>query len=95
MARLIDADELLLSFPDKYPGKVRPAKPLRNLYPVNLVRREIMEAPTVDPIKRGHWIQVDKNFSYPVKCSICGEEDWYGVFNYCPNCGAKMDEVTE
>ena len=35
---------------------------------------------------RGWW---DKNRFY---CSHC--EDWngYGEFDFCPNCGAKMDE---
>ena len=36
---------------------------------------------------------------YPTlfQCSVCGCEDWdtsevnYGEYNYCPNCGAKMD----
>lgn len=58
--------------------------------------------PTVDPIKHGHWIK-DRLVStsggtYGVyRCSKC---EWYGQdigysFNYCPYCGAKMDEVTD
>lgn len=52
--------------------------------------------------KHGHWIK-DRLVStsggtYGVyRCSIC---EWYGQdigysFNYCPHCGAKMDEVED
>ena len=51
----------------------------------------------VEPVKHGHWIKVDK---HTVKCSECGNYlDMCGVnagrgdANYCPNCGAKMDEA--
>jgi len=50
--------------------------------------------------RRGRWIYKSELYSYcghpfyPKICSVCN-----GVFeyttNYCPNCGAKMDEVTE
>lgn len=48
--------------------------------------------------KHGHWID-----DWDIGCSVCSEcddsflwEDFNGVreFNYCPTCGAKMDEVT-
>ena len=55
-------------------------------------------APTVDPIKHGHWI--NKGFE-PTRCSVCGitVDAINGIpwaiksFKYCPHCGAKMDEV--
>lgn len=48
--------------------------------------------PTVDiePVRHGHW----EGKTY--KCSLCGK--WIDPLqgdadmNYCPNCGAKMDE---
>ena len=60
-------------------------------------------------VKHGHWIgesqtRVDKVFfpSRVFKCSVCGNYlDFDGVnvgrgsANYCPNCGAKMDEVED
>ena len=61
---------------------------------------EINDAPTVDaePVRQGHWIEIhDLLFDY-IRCSECGE-DWCTedndteTFNYCPNCGAEMDEV--
>lgn len=43
--------------------------------------------------KTGHWISGEK---VPIKCDRCG----YGVMpwnntEYCPNCGAKMEEVNK
>lgn len=55
----------------------------------------------VAPVKHGKWIskQLDNFRKYEVTCSNCG---WVGIenydsyndpsdFNYCPNCGSKMD----
>ena len=49
----------------------------------------------VEPIKHGYWIfnpkdAIEMMFTLP-KCSECGAESPNGG-NYCPNCGAKMDE---
>ena len=68
----------------------------------------IESAPTVDPVKHGYWIGVSQTkfekLFFPqrvFKCSACGNYlDFDGVnagrgsVNFCPNCGAKMDEVT-
>lgn len=48
--------------------------------------------PTIDALKHGHWIDC----YYDVTCSVCGTEFYkddycYEAFEYCPNCGAKMD----
>lgn len=66
--------------------------------------REICEmlnnAPTVDAelVRHGHWIfnpkdAIEMMFTLP-KCSECGTESSDGG-NYCYNCGAKMDKVTD
>lgn len=59
----------------------------------------ISNAPTVDPIKHGHWIEIDTQYVDETKCSVCGVIEYFNKewkrFNYCPNCGAKMDEVEE
>ena len=58
----------------------------------------VENAPTVEQ-KHGHWID-----DWDIGCSVCSEcddsflwEDFNGVreFNYCPTCGAKMDEVED
>lgn len=57
--------------------------------------------PTVDaePVRHGHWEEIHEVFDY-IKCSECGgawctEDNDTDTFNYCPNCGAKMDEDEE
>ena len=54
----------------------------------------ISEVPTLDyaPVVHAHWIvgeTVDGEI-YATICSNC-EFDGYVGYNYCPNCGAKMD----
>ena len=59
--------------------------------------------PTVDvaPVRHAHWIEDEKHGLE--KCSICNEIRHFDIYddpnkviylscNYCPNCGAKMDE---
>lgn len=90
--RLIDADALL----EKY-----------NKTTVWDSWVEINIAPTIDavPVVHGRWKikLLDDYQKYSVICSICG---WVGIenydsydvpsdFNYCPNCGAKMDLIWE
>ena len=61
----------------------------------------IDDLPTVDaePVRHGHWERVipTKNaakWSTKVSCSVCHKQG-YTHHNYCPNYGAKMDEVSE
>lgn len=52
----------------------------------------ITGAPTVDPIRHGRWMMTPTAWRY---CSICGCEppcETNIPTDYCPNCGAKMDE---
>ncbi len=53
--------------------------------------RKIKGLPTIDavPVKHGEWIY-DEKASWKYECPFCEcyfPADW----NYCPNCGAKMD----
>ena len=57
---------------------------------------QIAIAPTVDavPVVHGRWIEQEKyTFGTMYDCSICGNRilDNGHSWNYCPNCGAKMD----
>ena len=53
------------------------------------------------PVKHGHWIEqehCDWVYSKEYRCSECGKyrlmtNPFGREWNYCPNCGAKMDEV--
>ena len=56
---------------------------------------EIEGAPTVDAVhvKHGYWVNLaEHNMIDAYKCSAC-KEIWIGIggYNYCPNCGARMD----
>ena len=69
----------------------------------------INAAPTVDPIKHGHWDnkQIVEDISpydapYTIaRCSVCHgkvfvfAEDYIVNYPYCPLCGAKMNEVED
>lgn len=95
--RIIDADEL-----------IETAHRIR-LDSRERIEQMIESAPTVDPVKHGQWISVSQTkfeklffHSRVFRCSICGNYlDFDGVnfgrgsANYCPNCGAKMEEVED
>ena len=60
------------------------------------VRDKINQLPAADvaPVRHGLWIEKDKYaFGVMYDCSICGNRilDNGHSWNYCPNCGAKMD----
>lgn len=58
----------------------------------------INEAPTADvaPVRHGKWLKPKYEYHVGI-CSLCGCVPLRSAFmstpyNYCPNCGAKMDE---
>jgi len=59
--------------------------------------RVILEAPTVDAVEvvHGQWVNPYINrYGHPCHCcSVCGFKASYQDKNYCPNCGAKMEEL--
>ena len=61
------------------------------------VLREVSDAPSADvaPLVHAWWIE---GHDY-IKCSVCrgmAKRDFRdGCWNYCPNCGAKMDGGAE
>ena len=52
-----------------------------------------------EPVRHGHWeVWFENEETRQVKCSECRMMFTVGKGrdgNYCPNCGAKMDEVGE
>lgn len=60
--------------------------------------KRINALPPVNPAEKvGQWkrISMDKYVQHAMayyKCSVCGK-DIIGTHNYCPSCGAKMQEV--
>lgn len=48
-----------------------------------------------DAEKKGEWVAfANEGGELDLRCSVCGEEQgfFFGYFNYCPNCGARMEE---
>ena len=86
MARYIRADELLKTARDGYHSDFG-----RSMADLTSLREVIEDTPTADvvEVKRGKWIKKGNE----KKCSTCefiyysNNDEW----NYCPNCGAKMD----
>ena len=70
---------------------------------IGTVKQLLETLPSAQPVVHAHWIQDKGLFRNPiVKCSHCGNFlDMNGVnagrgnANFCPNCGAKMDEEME
>lgn len=57
-----------------------------------------MPAADVAPARHGQWIEQEKyTFGTMYDCSICGNRilDNGHSWNYCPNCGARMDEEVD
>ena len=99
MSRYIDADALIKHIKDM-PWKITSAAEIMKF----LFLTTVEEAPTADVVEVVHaeWVGTEYDGyadGYPVydkwECSKCHEE--YNsdgeppMFNYCPNCGAKMD----
>ena len=61
-------------------------------YAVGEVISDLEEMPTVDAVEvvHGRWICLEPVMCLFV-CSECGKRIVHESFNYCPNCGAKMD----
>ena len=57
---------------------------------------------TVEPVRRGKWIVSPREewetFDECI-CSVCNTVEYFNVgwkrFNYCPNCGARMENEKE
>ena len=86
MARLIEADELIKeAYAEGAYGYVDAF--------------QIANAPTIDavPVRHGHW-ETNSDRPDTLICSVCkcGFDMWkHDPHNFCLNCGAKMDEVSE
>ena len=91
--RLIDADAAV----DRYYTEWEKVDICDGAQDRDWLKQCIDEAPTIDPEDlrpRGRWIEKPYLIGTTRYCSKCGENYGmpHGVFNYCPNCGAKMIE---
>ena len=80
--------------------------PLDAPYPLAYGNTDLFEIldlmPTIEaePVKHGRWLYKELCFKgdktptdYTYECSVCGYKWGEDIYRYCPNCGAKMDEV--
>ena len=89
--RLIDADALK----KKAEMRGRCLRPMVTAYNMCVSTHDIDEVPTIEaePVRHGKWEDSDDLeyfITFPYRCSVCGTAGGL-KFNYCPNCGAKMD----
>lgn len=91
MRKYIDADIIRNHF--KADLSRRPKSFLDDML-MACVNRVIDEAPAADvaEVRHGRWIHKDPSGT---SCSKCGSlfPMFLGLYDYCPNCGALMDEV--
>ena len=94
MARYIDAEKI--DFEKAFGGESDFARDIRDA-----ANSLISEVPTEDvaPVVHAHWgvQRVTKSAKQGrtlilLSCSNCGESNGRRISNYCPRCGAKMDE---
>lgn len=51
-----------------------------------------MDAANVAPVRHGHWeVEVGMNFFKERNCPVCKKRIESNFWNFCSNCGAKMD----
>lgn len=97
--RLIDADALFEDCMSQLNRLDINAHEFENCYPYWIFHEAITEAPTIEaePVRHGKWTHE----YYPTVwygpgdppewvCSVCKDRA-YNTYDYCPNCGAKMD----
>ena len=58
---------------------------------------ELAQLPTEDvqPVRHGRWEMNNDGIMIWWECSECHHNAWYDrddLYNYCPDCGAKMDK---
>lgn len=90
--RLIDANLLVLDIN---------ADPYRTESEKSYDRCLVHRQPTVDAVEvvHGEWSTIEDDICglTALQCSECNQEYWFEdkppikIYNYCPNCGVKMD----
>lgn len=101
--RLIDADKLKSNLADVL-GDVEYRDSDDYVAGVCHSINAVDRMPTTDQVKHGHWIPVHANsmgYAEAYMCSCCEKRVYLAFYDtecdyeYCPHCGAKMDEEDE
>ena len=94
--RLIDANELKRIY-SIWVGQLQAPEDKGDLNGVTTCLQVLNEQPTVDAVEVVHGYNIDHDTPSLFECSICHWSCWdtycgdTDEYNYCPNCGAKMD----
>lgn len=97
--RLIDADRLetiLLTLVGKKLWR-KPRQTIMLLFALDIIRHT--DTVKAEPVRHGEWLESESGYSKAEVIFCCSQcKDKFIVqkgdkidFNYCPNCGAKMD----
>lgn len=54
----------------------------------------MVKSEDVSPVMHGEWLCAETDDEQFFLCSVCNDKE-YWESNYCPNCGAKMDDEQE
>lgn len=87
MSRYINADTVFNELTNRYKTAKGEA---RKTYREAL---DIVTAVEDIEVRHGRWIYLSGLDIF--ECSVCGRQMARNIFEYCPWCGAKMDEVEE
>jgi hypothetical protein len=75
-------------------GQLQAPEDVGDLRGVQTCLDVLIEQPTVDAVEvvHGQWVKVDivPNYMWNYRCSCC-HSNGESRYNYCPNCGTKMD----
>ena len=101
MAEYIDRDAVYTAFANACTDVLERASEIYYIagFSYEHVIEILDDIPAVDvaPVRHGQW-KTNSDRPDTLICSICkcGFDMWkHDPHNYCPNCGAKMDEVSE
>ena len=93
--RLIDADSMITKLKNTYTKKEHALQVLGISTEVkgivDCLIDVINDMPTEKATKHAHWTEKYDGYMILQACSICNAHAMIKS-NYCPNCGAKMDE---
>ena len=93
--KLLDFIEPIMEITPAYPFYDENQKPTLGNMLVSVHSMIEQDSVEVEPVVHAHWVESDDGIT-PV-CSRCHRT--HSCFkrnpDYCPNCGARMDEVTE
>ena len=90
MAEYIDRNRLIKKFCNHCYFDVGEKNCAEDCYDMKIIKSLPIE--DVQPVKHGEWMPSEDD-SKVFGCSKC-HEIVYGTPNYCPRCGARMDDET-